>query len=231
VPAAGRAPVAPPDGAGARDVAAVLAASAAIGILDTQLRTATDFALGRVLYGRPVAGLPLVRATLTAAFVDLLAADGLVTAAAEAVHAGPEQADAVAPVAALLVPELLLDADRRLAALLGARSFLREGPQATFQLNSRELRTLGNRLAAFGPTPPTRTGPLPAACRQAVLAHTPAELLGDHDWARAGRQRFADLLGPARQAAEPATDDRLFAELSDRHRDFRSFDLADRVLV
>jgi alkylation response protein AidB-like acyl-CoA dehydrogenase len=112
---------------------------AIVGVLDTQLRTVADFALNRRLYGRSVADLPHARSVLTGAFVDLLIADCLATTACRALHLLPRQTSVYAAAAKYLVPLLAQDAVDELAVVLGARSFLREGPHAIFQKHLRDL--------------------------------------------------------------------------------------------
>ncbi|MFI2612149.1 acyl-CoA dehydrogenase [Kitasatospora sp. NPDC018619] len=114
----------------------------AVGILDSQLRTVAGFARGRVLYGREVAELPHARSVLTGAFTDLLIGDALATIAARSLHLLPDETSVSTAAAKYLVPKLLREADYRLSVLLGARSYLREGPHAVFQKNSRDLQLL-----------------------------------------------------------------------------------------
>ena len=113
-----------------------------IGILDSQLRTVATFAADRGLYGRRVLDLPHVRATLADAFTDLLISDALATVAVRAMHVLPRETSLYTPATKYLAPKLLRDADYRLSVILGARSYLREGPAAMFQKNSRDLQLL-----------------------------------------------------------------------------------------
>ncbi|MGW6933618.1 acyl-CoA dehydrogenase [Lentzea sp. NPDC054927] len=113
--------------------------SAVVGALDTQLRTVTRFALERKLYGRRVADLPHARTTLANAFADLLVADCLSTVACRALHLLPRQTSVYTAAAKFLVPELTQDLLNDLSVVLGARSFLREGPYAIFQKHLRDL--------------------------------------------------------------------------------------------
>ncbi|GAA4074788.1 acyl-CoA dehydrogenase [Streptomyces shaanxiensis] len=112
---------------------------AAVGTLDQQLRTVLDFATERRLYRRTVTELPHARAVLTGAFLDLLAADCLATTVCRALHVLPEQTSVYAAAVKFLVPLLMRDAVDALAVVLGARSFLREGPHAVFQKHLRDL--------------------------------------------------------------------------------------------
>ena len=63
-----------------------------LGILDSGLRTTVRYALGRSLYGRSVADLPLTRAVLNDVFVDLLVCDCVTTVVARALHVLPREA-------------------------------------------------------------------------------------------------------------------------------------------
>ncbi|MCJ0871758.1 acyl-CoA dehydrogenase [Streptomyces sp. AP-93] len=110
-----------------------------VGVGDTQLRTVVGFARDRILYGRPVAGLPHARATLIASFLDLLVCDALATVGARSLHLLPEETSIQSAAVKYLVPKLLQDSSYRLSVLLGARSYLREGPYAIFQKAARDL--------------------------------------------------------------------------------------------
>lgn len=113
--------------------------SAALGGMDTQLRTVTDFAVHRQLYGRAVVDLPHPRAALGGAFLDLLVGDCLATVVCRALHALPRWTSVYAAVVKYFVPLLLREAVDELAVVLGARSFLRSGRHAIFQKHLRDL--------------------------------------------------------------------------------------------
>ncbi|MFP3989080.1 acyl-CoA dehydrogenase family protein [Streptomyces sp. E11-3] len=113
--------------------------SMVVGVGDSQLRTVLGFARERVLYGGPVAELPLPRAELTGVFADLLACDALATTGARALHLLPEETSVLSAAVKYLVPKVLQDASYRLGVLLGARGYLREGPYAAFQKAARDL--------------------------------------------------------------------------------------------
>ncbi|MER8185729.1 acyl-CoA dehydrogenase family protein [Kitasatospora sp. NPDC094015] len=153
-----------PDGDGPARAAAVgrvtgtVVASALIGVLDTQLRTALSFADERILYGRPVTGLPSARALLVDAFLDLLIADCCSTVAARALHLRPGH-PGLQHTVRRLVTGLVRDAVHQLSLLLGARSYLREGPHALFQKHLRD-RTA---LAALHAEPLTAAFPAPGS--------------------------------------------------------------------
>ncbi|HVQ91263.1 MAG TPA: acyl-CoA dehydrogenase [Mycobacteriales bacterium] len=116
----------------------VLPAMAVAG-LDTQLRTVLRFTRARRLYGRTLLELPHARSVLVGAYLDLLAADCLGTVVARALHVLPAQTSVLSAAAKYLVPKLIYEASNELAVLLGARSYLREGPYAIFQKNLRDI--------------------------------------------------------------------------------------------
>jgi alkylation response protein AidB-like acyl-CoA dehydrogenase len=113
--------------------------SAAIGGWDTQLRVVLDFALSRRLYGGVAADLPYVRRQLTGAFIDLLIADSFSTTVCRALHLLPRHTSVYAPAVKYVVPILMRESVEALGIVLGARSFLRTGPQAIFQKHLRDL--------------------------------------------------------------------------------------------
>ncbi|GAB3975602.1 acyl-CoA dehydrogenase family protein [Plantactinospora veratri] len=133
----------------------------AVGIVDTQLRTVLRFALDRRLYGLPVAELPHARTTLVDAFLDLLISDCLATVVARALHVLPGQTSVYSAAVKYLVPKMLQDAAYRLSVVLGARSYLRDGPYAIFQKNLRDL------LAA------TLTHASAAVCQATIIPQLP----------------------------------------------------------
>ncbi|KAA2257574.1 acyl-CoA dehydrogenase [Solihabitans fulvus] len=147
---------------------------ATIGSLDTQLRTVTRFALERRLYQRSVADLPLPRAVLAGAFTDLLIADCLATTVCRALHVLPRQTSVYAAAAKYLVPMLTQDCVDELAVLLGARSFLRDGPYGIFQKHLRDLPV--GSLAHAGETvcQATIIPQLPRLARKSWFATPPA---------------------------------------------------------
>ncbi|MFF7656630.1 hypothetical protein ACFZCY_43645 [Streptomyces sp. NPDC007983] len=108
----------------------------AVGALDTQLRLALRFARERHLYGRPVADIPHARNLLVTVFRDLQLCDRLSRLSGTDTR----------------VKRIVREAGHRLTVLLGARSYLREGPYGTFQKQLRDLPTLLD-LGTF-PEPP-----------------------------------------------------------------------------
>lgn len=108
-------------------VTRTLCAGLSLGALDTALRLAASFARERHQYGAPILELPLVRAELADAFVDLLACESVTLGALRLAHLAPAQVAATSAVVKALVPATVESALARLATLLGARHYLREG--------------------------------------------------------------------------------------------------------
>lgn len=154
-----------------------------IGALDTQVRVVLDFARGRTLYGRSVADLPHARATITGVFLDLLVADCLSTVVARALHVLPGETSVSTAAVKYLVPRLLHDGAYRLSTVLGARSYLREGPYGIFQKNMRDIPLVTFAHANAAVCQATMLPQLPRLARRSWLeaAPPPAALfrLGD----------------------------------------------------
>jgi alkylation response protein AidB-like acyl-CoA dehydrogenase len=110
-----------------------------VGVGDSQLRTVLGFTGERRLYAAPVSALPLPRSVLTDAFVDLLICDALSVVAARTLHLWPAEASVRSAAVKYLVPKLLQENSYRLGVVLGARSYVREGPHAAFQKAARDL--------------------------------------------------------------------------------------------
>ncbi|MEI5522090.1 acyl-CoA dehydrogenase [Streptomyces brasiliscabiei] len=149
------------------------------GILDTGLRIALDHLTTRRLYGGAATGLPHVRSVLAGAFADLLRAEALGAVGARALHLAPGAASVYASAVKFEVSRLLLDAMDRLAELLGAHFYLREGPTALFQKLLRDLAPVGFGHIAR------------AACQMSLLPQLP--LLARRTWARPGTEPPGDL--------------------------------------
>ncbi|MFE7482080.1 acyl-CoA dehydrogenase [Streptomyces sp. NPDC057552] len=123
-------------------VSRCVTAGAGTALLEAALFGVHRFAAGRVLYGRPVSALPHARSLLAGAFADLQIAGALARAAARALHLYPAAAGRYAATAKYLVPKLVEDALSDLAVLLGARSYLREGPYAFVGKHLRDIAGL-----------------------------------------------------------------------------------------
>ncbi|MFD3471852.1 acyl-CoA dehydrogenase [Streptomyces sp. NPDC058682] len=148
--------------------------SAAVGTLDQQLRTVMDFATQRRLYQRTVAELPHARSVLTWAFLDLLIADCFATTVCRALHVLPRQTSVYAAAVKFLVPLLMRDTVHELSVVLGARSFLREGPHAVFQKHMRDLPVASLVHAGGTVCQATIIPQLPRLARMSWLSDAPA---------------------------------------------------------
>lgn len=157
----------------------------AIGTLDTQIRVTARFALARRLYGAPVTDIPHVRSILAGAFADALVGDCLSTVASRALHLLPREASVYSAAAKYLVPKLLLDAADRLALVLGARSYVREGEYAVFQKNLRDLPLLS--LGHAGP----------ANCQATIISQLGA--LAHRSWPSGDDEAPASLFQSGRE--------------------------------
>jgi alkylation response protein AidB-like acyl-CoA dehydrogenase len=151
----------------------------ASGILDTGLRLALDHLTKRRLYGAPATDLPHVRAQLAAVFADLLRAEALGAVGARALHLLPGQASVYSSAVKFEVARLLLEAMDRLAELLGAHFYLREGPTALFQKLLRDLAPVGFGHIAR------------AACQMSLMPQLP--LLARRSWSRPAADAPGDL--------------------------------------
>ncbi len=166
----------------------------ATGILDTGLRIAVDHLTGRRLYGGPATAIPHVRSVLAGVFADLLRAEALGAVGARALHLVPGATSVYAPAVKFEVSRLLLEAMDRLAELLGAHFYLREGPTALFQKLLRDLAPVGFGHIAR------------AACQMSLLPQLP--LLARRTWSRPGTEAPGDLFALDR-ALPPLRYDRL----------------------
>ncbi|WP_371582080.1 acyl-CoA dehydrogenase [Streptomyces sp. NBC_01314] len=166
----------------------------ATGILDTGLRVTVDHLTRRRLYGGPATALPHVRSVLAGVFADLLRAEALGAVGARALHLVPGAASVYASAVKFEVSRLLLEAMDRLAELLGAHFYLREGPTALFQKLLRDLAPVGFGHIAR------------AACQTSLLPQLP--LLARRTWARPGTEAPADVFALA-ESLPPLRYDRL----------------------
>ncbi|WP_086783818.1 acyl-CoA dehydrogenase [Streptomyces caniscabiei] len=166
----------------------------ATGILDTGLRIAVDHLTGRRLYGGAATDIPHVRSELAAVFADLLRAEAFGAVGARALHLVPGAASVYASAVKFEVSRLLLGAMDRLAALLGAHFYLREGPTALFQKLLRDLAPVGFGHIAR------------AACQMSLLPQLP--LLARRTWAGPGTEPPGDLCALG-EALPPLRHDRL----------------------
>jgi alkylation response protein AidB-like acyl-CoA dehydrogenase len=123
-------------------VSRVVTAGAGTSLLEESLAAVLRFAHERRLYGRPVAAIPHARSLLAGAYADLHLAQALTRAAARALHVEPRVAGRWAAAAKYLAPTLVEDAIGDLAVVLGARSYLREGPYAVVARHLRDIAGL-----------------------------------------------------------------------------------------
>jgi alkylation response protein AidB-like acyl-CoA dehydrogenase len=84
-----------------------------------------------------------VRLALVESFVDLLVGDTVGRVAARGLHLAPEQFSSWSAVVKYFVPATLEQAVRRLAGVMGARHFLRQGPEGLFQKVLRDNALIG----------------------------------------------------------------------------------------
>ena len=146
----------------------------AIGTADSSLRTAVRFAVGRQLYKSTVMQLPQAKATLSAAFLDLLVSDCLSLAGVRAVHLLPEETSVYAAAVKYLVPKMLSEAMYELSIVLGARFYVREGEFGIFQKHVRDLPVLTLGHAGSAACQATIIPQLSRLARRAWFAGTPA---------------------------------------------------------
>jgi hypothetical protein len=156
----------------------------ALGAVDASIRSVLRFARARRLYRVSVSDLPHARATLVAAFTDLLVADCLATAVARGLQLLPHQSCGYAAAVKFCVPALIDEAMDGLAVVLGARSYLRTGEYAVVGRHRRDLPLLAIGHAGGTACLLTIMPQLPALARRSWLAAagTPApEELFDAD--------------------------------------------------
>ncbi|TCO60617.1 acyl-CoA dehydrogenase family protein [Actinocrispum wychmicini] len=122
----------------------VMVTALAQGCADTALRLTTDFAVTRTVFGQRVIDLPVSRRALVGCFADLLIADVVGTCAARSLQVVPEQSSVFSAVAKHFVPSTLERTVTELAAVLGARYYLRDHPRyGVFQKLKRDLPITG----------------------------------------------------------------------------------------
>ena len=146
----------------------------AIGTADSSLRTAVRFAVGRQLYKGSLMQLPQAKATLSAAFLDLLTCDCLALAGVRAVHLLPEETSVYAAAVKYLVPKMLSEAMYELSIVLGARFYVRDGEFGIFQKHVRDLPVLSLGHAGSAACQATIIPQLPRLARRAWFSGTPA---------------------------------------------------------
>ncbi|MCC8479043.1 acyl-CoA dehydrogenase [Streptomyces globisporus] len=136
--------------------------------LDTGLRTTLGHTTTRRLYGGPVSDIPYVRTALAESFADLLLCEAFSLVGARALHLLPGQTSVYASAVKYGISGPLMDAVHRLSVVMGAQSYLRDGPNAIFQKMHRDVQPVGFGHAAR------------AACQISVLPQLP--LLARRSW-------------------------------------------------
>ena len=97
-----------------------------LGVGDSALRIVADFGMQRHLYGTRVAELPHARDTFANAYLSLLMAECASVTAARGMHLFVEQFSTWSSVAKVQVSRLTDFSTQQLAAILGARAYIRE---------------------------------------------------------------------------------------------------------
>jgi len=207
-----------------------------LGAADHALRLARDFATGRELYGRRLAGVPHVRRILGRAAAAALTAEAVSVLSARSVHTLPGELSAVSAITKAYVPTLTQETLGSLGELLGVRGFLTSPPGGGFAKLERDHRicaifdgsTVVNRAALLNQMPRLArqlsrrrtdteglraaadlTAPLPpfAPDRLTLLSVTGCSAV----------QALPDLVARVRREGPPETGpllDRLLAELA-----------------
>ncbi|MBJ6629640.1 acyl-CoA dehydrogenase family protein [Streptomyces sp. I4(2020)] len=111
----------------AQQTVRLMSMAGSLGIADTAVRLALDFATGRRVGRAVLTEAPHSRRELGVATAALIAADAVALSAARGVHVVPEAFSVWAPAAKHVVAEACDDLIRRGAAVLATRSVLREG--------------------------------------------------------------------------------------------------------
>jgi alkylation response protein AidB-like acyl-CoA dehydrogenase len=104
-----------------------LCTALSLGSADTAMRATLDFAVRRRLYGRSVFDIPHARSTLVKCFVELLICECVAVATARMLHTAPRQMSLHSSIAKYFVPLTIESTLRKLATILGARHYLRDG--------------------------------------------------------------------------------------------------------
>jgi len=125
-------------------ISRTMCAALSLGAGDTALRVALDFALHRKVFGDTVANIPVARAQLAGAYVDLLICECLSLVMARAIQVCPERLSIWSSAVKYLVPVMVEDLIRESAIVLGARHYLRESfHSGVFQKAMRDNAVVG----------------------------------------------------------------------------------------
>lgn len=159
----------------AQQAVRLMSMAGSLGIADTAVRVALDFATARRVGRTPLADSPYARRELAVAAAALLAADAVALSAARGVHVVPEAFSVWALSAKHVVAEAADELIRRCGTVLATRSVLREGARGAglfqkLQRDSAVVRvidasTLANLRSYAGQLPTLTDGarPDPAA--------------------------------------------------------------------
>ncbi len=104
----------------------IVCAALSLGGSDHALSTATRYALGRDLHGRPLVDLPAARHTLATAYADHLLAESFAVVGARAIHGLTGELSVLSAAVKYLVPTRVEGLIVALRKLIGARSLLRD---------------------------------------------------------------------------------------------------------
>ncbi|GAA4827374.1 acyl-CoA dehydrogenase family protein [Saccharopolyspora rosea] len=116
----------------------VLSTAANLGCADTGLRLALEFARGHDFGGRALVGHAQPRRAVATAAALVLACDAVALTAARGMHALPAAQCLWSGVAKRVATELSADVFALCSDVLGARSVLRDGPFAAFDIARRD---------------------------------------------------------------------------------------------
>ncbi|MCX5426031.1 acyl-CoA dehydrogenase family protein [Streptomyces sp. NBC_00078] len=132
-----------------------------LGAADHALRLARDFATGRELYGRRLAGVPHVRRILGRAAAAALTAEAVSVLSVRSVHALPGELSVISALTKAYIPTRTQETLTSLGELLGVRGFLTSPPGGGFAKLERDHRicaifdgsTVVNRAALLNQMP------------------------------------------------------------------------------
>lgn len=163
----------------------LMCAALSLGAGEHALRLATEFAMTRMIQGRPLIDRPAIRAVLARSASALLAAEAVAIVGSRAVHALTGELSVISAVVKALLPTLIDGVIGELGELLGSRSFLDcEYADGAFQKLQRDHAI----VAIFdGST---------AVNRSSLIGQFPR-------LARGYAQRWHDAAGVARLGAAP----------------------------
>ena len=119
-------------------VSRTLCGALSLGAANSAFDVAFRFARNRILYGRPIADIPVVRSVLVSAYIDILICDCMTHVAARGLHTSTDQFSVWSAVVKYFVPATVESVISRLGSVIGARHYLRDGEQGVFQKIMRD---------------------------------------------------------------------------------------------